>query len=170
MPLNVEFKARCRKPQHVRAVLRDMRAELAGVDHQTDTYFNVPSGRLKLRDGNVERNLIYYRREDGESPKPSEVSLAPCPDPRPLLSLLSSALGIRCVVRKRREIYFYGNAKIHVDEVPGLGEFVEVEVIAEHDEADREAMHRSCHEWMGRLDVDAEDLVASSYSDMIMSA
>lgn len=170
MPLNIEFKAKCHDPDHVRAVLRGMRATLKGVDHQTDTYFDVPSGRMKLRDGNVERNLIYYRRDDASSPKRSDVWLAPCSEPEPLLRLLTAALGVRCVVEKRREIYFHGQTKIHIDEVPGLGNFVEVEVIADAEENDEEGMRTKCNAWMELLGVAAEDLVSTSYSDMLQSS
>lgn len=170
MPLNIEFKARCPDPNQVRAILRRMDAELTGIDNQTDTYFNVPSGRLKLRDGNVERNLIYYERDAGGRPKQSDVWLAPCPEPVPLLELLTNALGVRVVVEKRREIYFHGSTKIHLDEVPGLGSFVEVEVIADAATADLENMRMVCDEWMRNLGVRDGDLVSASYSDLIASA
>ncbi|MGA7306156.1 MAG: class IV adenylate cyclase [Rhodothermales bacterium] len=169
MPLNIEFKARCPEPDRIRAVLREMEVQPAVTDHQTDTYFHVPSGRLKLRSGNVERNLIFYRREDAAAPKRSDVWLAPCPEPEQLLELLTVALGVRCVVKKRREIYFHDNAKIHVDDIADLGSFVEVEVIAENNTADQAGMRASCREWMRRFGVQDEDLITSSYSDMIAS-
>jgi len=167
MPLNIEFKARCETPERAREVLRKKNARLAGIDDQTDTYFNVPSGRLKLRDGNVERNLIFYHRIDDEAPKSSHVVLAPCPEPESLLHVLSAALGVRCVVRKRREIYFHENTKIHIDEVPDLGSFIEVEVISDDADPDPEAMHVTCAEWMQLLEVTEGDLVSTSYSDML---
>ena len=168
MSLNFEFKARCPEPDRVRDVLRRMNAEPAGIDQQTDTYFNVSSGRLKLRAGNVEQNLIYYNRGDSASPKRSDVWLAPCPEPGPLLDVLSNALGVRVVVEKRREIYFHRGTKIHLDDVPGLGIFVEVEVIADSAAADTKKMRAECDDWMRRLGVQEDDLVSASYSDMIL--
>jgi adenylate cyclase, class 2 len=170
MPHNVEFKARCKEPSRIRALLEDLQVARPAVDHQTDTYFDVPSGRLKLRHGNVERNLIFYRRGDSASPKRSDVWLAPCPDPKALLALLTEAFGIRCVVKKRREIYFHGRTKIHIDEVPGLGSFVEVEVMASDNSANQEDMRKICDEWMSRFGVRDDDLISSSYSDMIESS
>ena len=38
---------------------------------------------------------------------------------------LAEALGVRSVVRKRREIYLYHNVRIHLDEVCDLGRFLE---------------------------------------------
>lgn len=167
MPLNIEFKARCKDLDRIRNVLKNVRARLSGIDHQTDTYFDVPSGRLKLRNGNVERSLIFYRRDEAKSPRRSDVWLAPCPEPGPMLDLLTAALGVRCVVEKRREIYFHEDAKIHVDEVPGLGSFVEVEVVSRRDEGDPDRMHASCRAWMQRLGIGNEDLIADGYADMI---
>ena len=167
MPLNFEFKARCPEPDRVRDVLRRMNAELAGIDQQTDTYFNVSAGRLKLRTGNVEKNLIFYNRGDSASPKRSDVWLAPCLEPGPLLDVLSNALGVWVVVEKRREIYFHGGTKIHLDVVPGLGSFVEVEVISDSATADSKKMRAECDDWMRRLGIQEHDLVSAGYSDMI---
>jgi adenylate cyclase class 2 len=167
MPLNIEFKARCDEPERIRAVLRDMKARPAGVDNQTDTYFNVSAGRLKLREGNIEKNLIYYRRNEDARLKQSNVWLTPFESTEAIRALLTEALGVRCTVEKRREIYFHGQTKIHVDDVRGLGSFLEVEVIAESPEADVEAMETTCRAWKRRFQVDDADLVLASYSDMI---
>ena len=47
--LNVEIKARCTNPAFIRDYLLSNNAEFRGTDEQTDTYFHVPHGRLKLR-------------------------------------------------------------------------------------------------------------------------
>jgi adenylate cyclase class IV len=57
--LNVEIKAVCSDPTSVRRYLIENGADFRGHDNQSDTYFNVPNGRLKLREGNIENNLIY---------------------------------------------------------------------------------------------------------------
>ncbi|MGD8415154.1 MAG: adenylate cyclase, partial [Candidatus Latescibacterota bacterium] len=90
-------------------------ARRVGLDQQIDTYFNVPAGRLKLRQGTIENNLILYHRPDVASPKRSDVRLYPTPDSEALRELLAEALGVRCVVDKRREIFFDGEVKLHVD-------------------------------------------------------
>lgn len=73
--LNVEVKARSGDHERIREILRQRNARLVGEDHQIDTYFNVGTGRLKLREGNIENSLIYYRRSDGVGPKRSDVLL-----------------------------------------------------------------------------------------------
>ena len=65
--LNVEIKAGCRNAEFIRNYLQANNAELKGTDEQTDTYFEVPNGRLKLREGNIENNLIFYERENQQS-------------------------------------------------------------------------------------------------------
>jgi len=167
MPVLIEIKARCPDPERVRSVLASAGARRVGLDHQVDTYYGVERGRLKLRRGNIENNLIYYQRADGKRPKRSDVSLYPSSDPDQLHDLLSQAFGVWRTVDKKREIYFHENVKLHVDEVEHLGAFVEIEVIEDSDDADEEHMRAICRDWMLRLGVREQDLVATSYSDLI---
>lgn len=164
---NVEFKARCADPEAARAALRTHGAEGPVHDHQVDTYFRVPSGRLKLREGTVERALIHYARPDTAGPKRSDVTLCPTPaDATALKQVLAAALGVAVVVDKRREIYRAGNVKLHLDEVAGLGTFVEVEAIATEDQPEP-TLHAQCSAWLDALGVRPEDLVAGSYADLL---
>ncbi|MEL6276376.1 MAG: class IV adenylate cyclase, partial [Bacteroidota bacterium] len=128
--LLVEIKARCSDPDKVRQYLLSHHAEFRGVDHQVDTYFKVAKGRLKLREGNIERSLIYYERPNQLEPKDSHVSLCKMETiPVGLKEVLSAAIETKVVVDKKREIYFIDNVKFHIDEVKGLGAFVEIEAI-----------------------------------------
>src|SRR3712207_369543 len=137
--VNVEIKARCADLVPARATLLRMGARLVGPDRQVDTYFRVPNGRLKLRQGLIENNLIFYAREDREGPKRSDVILYGTRPDSDLKALLTAALGTLVVVEKRREIYFVAvdgvgldgveNVKVHLDTVEGLGSFVEIEAI-----------------------------------------
>ena len=65
------------------------------------------NGRLKLRQGNIENNLIYYERENQAGPKQSDFSLLEIEDPEALKAMLTAAIGIKIVVKKQREILFY---------------------------------------------------------------
>ena len=97
------------------------------MDEQTDTYFNVPNGRLKLREGNIENNLIFYERTNQAGPRILIFNLVKVEDAEGLKEALTKSNGIKVVVKKRREIYYINNVKFHIDEVPGLGSFVEIE-------------------------------------------
>jgi adenylate cyclase, class 2 len=167
--LNVEIKARCSDLEPVRAALRRRRADYRGLDRQTDTYFRCPTGRLKLREGDIENALIHYARADQAGPKESVVTLCPIQRDALLRPVLEQALGVLVAVRKRREIWFVGNVKIHLDEVDELGSFVEIEAIDAGCSLGREHLQAQCEELMALLGVRREDLLERSYSDMLLA-
>jgi len=74
---NVEIKARCEDPRHIRDYLLSNHAIFKGTDTQRDTYFNVPNGRMKLRQGKIENALIHYNRTDQAGPKATVVTPYP---------------------------------------------------------------------------------------------
>ena len=167
--LNVEIKALCNDPSRIRERLRDKNAVFIGEDHQVDTYFRIPEGRLKLREGNIENALIHYFRTDQTGPKRSEVLLYRAQPGSALKKILETALGILVVVDKRRFIYFIENVKFHVDEVEGLGSFVEIEAIDRDGTIGEERLQEQCRFFMEYLNIQAEDLIDSSYSDLIIA-
>lgn len=165
--LNVEIKARCDDLAHVRAQLRAMGAHFQGEDHQVDTYFVLPDGRLKLREGTLETALIFYRRPDQTGPKVSDVRRYEPAQPAALKPVLAAALGVDVVVDKQREICFIGSSiKIHLDRVSELGTFVEIEAVGADATADAEALGEQCRRVMEQLRIDEEALVESSYADL----
>lgn len=166
--LNVEIKARCTDPDHVRAVLDEYNADHKGTDHQVDTYYKVPDGRLKLRRGDIENNLIYYNRADQDGPKTSDIHLVPVEAPKEIEALLIHALGVKVVVDKQREIYFIDNVKFHLDRVEGLdGWFVEIEAIDEDGTIGQKVLRNQCEHYLELFEIEEEDLIATSYSDML---
>ena len=167
MHLNVEIKARCKDPGKIWDMLRSKAADFKGTDHQVDTYFNVKQGRLKLREGNIENHLIYYRRDDVSGPKRSEVFLYDNVD-KSLKDLLLNALGVLVVVDKRREIYFIDNVKFHIDAVEDLGSFIEIEAIDKDGSIGAEKLKQQCEFYMRLFGIEDVDLVDVSYSDMII--
>ncbi|MBI2102374.1 class IV adenylate cyclase [Candidatus Woesearchaeota archaeon] len=168
MHLNVEIKARCPNPQGVRDLLKSLGAEYRGLDHQIDTYFRVPQGRLKLREGDIENALVFYERNDQEGPKDSRVILYASRPGSTLKQALLAACGVLVVVDKQRQIYFKENVKFHVDEVNDLGSFCEIEAIDQTGEIGRERLLQQCEEYMGILGIEREDLISCSYSDLLL--
>ncbi|MBL0306958.1 MAG: class IV adenylate cyclase [Chitinophagaceae bacterium] len=168
--LNVEIKAKCRNSNRVREYLHNNGAEYRGTDEQTDTYFNVPNGRLKLREGNIENNLIFYDRGNQAGPKDSHFHLVKVEDANGLKEVLTKSNKIKIIVRKRREIYYIANVKFHIDEVPELGSFIEIE--AGNILADLSALQlrEQCNFYLHELGIENEDLVEVSYSDMLLSS
>src|SRR5262249_17346980 len=146
---NVELKARCGRLAEVREILLRAGADAHGVDTQTDTYFRVPRGRLKVREGTIENALIAYERPDTPGAKPSAVTLTELDRDTScaLHELLEAALSVRVQVRKRREILFIGNVKFHLDEVEGLGAFVEIEAQSRGGVPERAVLESQAAEW-----------------------
>lgn len=166
--LNVEIKARCSDPTFIRNYLLHNGADYKGTDLQTDTYFNVPVGRLKLREGNIENNLIFYRRNDQAGPKSSHFHLVKIEDAKGLIEVLERSCGIKMIVKKKRDIYYIDNVKFHIDELPKLGSFIEIEagnILADKNESE---LLDQCNFYLKEFGVREEDLVAESYSDMMM--
>jgi len=167
---NIEIKAKCFHPEKVEAFLLSDGARFIGLDHQKDTYFKVPAGRLKLRQGNIENSLIFYHRPDQEGPKQSDFSLSPVTDGPATEELLQKALGIKVVVEKYRKIFFIGNVKFHLDEVPGLGSFVEIEAGNLGDPSKTiDDLKAQCDHYMRAFDIADGDLIHHSYSDMLLA-
>lgn len=169
MFLNVEIKAKCANPAVVRQYLTDNGADYRGTDTQTDTYFNVKHGRLKLRQGTIENNLIYYERENQQGPKASNFNLVRIDDAEELKTVLTKSIGIKTVVVKQREIYYINNVKFHIDTVPGLGNFVEIEAGNIIDPAKtKEMLQEQCAFYIKAFGISEEDLLTNSYSDMLL--
>lgn len=131
MPKNLEFKARVRELNPLEEEFKSKGAEFVGVLKQCDTYFNVQGGRLKLREvGGRPGELIFYKRNEASSSEmESRYSVLPVRDAS-LKSFLSESLGVKVVVVKERRLLMLKNARIHLDDVKGLGKFLEFEVVS----------------------------------------
>jgi homotetrameric cytidine deaminase len=167
---NIEFKARDPQPGRTLELALALGAEDRGEIAQTDTYFTRARGRLKLREqepGGAE--LIQYRRADATDARESEYRRVPIADAPALRDALDAALGTLVVVRKRRRLLLHENVRIHLDEVEGLGGFLELEAVAEPG-SDLAAERDKVSRLRAALEVDDGSLVAQSYSDLLLDA
>lgn len=168
--LNVEFKAGAKNLSLLENKLKELNPFFKGEDHQIDTYFNVAKGRLKLREGNIENALIYYEREDKAGSKQSHILLYRHEPDKILREILITTHGIKVVVDKLRRIYFIDNVKFHFDRVAALGNFLEVEAIDADGTIGLEKLTQQCKHYAAFFDIEKEDYLAVSYSDMMMSS
>jgi len=164
----IEIKAKCSNPEPIRSILASHKADFKGIDHQVDTYFKVANGRLKLREGNIENTLIHYNRPNQAGPKNSQVTYQRLPPQTDIKAVLSAAMDILAIVDKKRGIYFMDNVKFHIDEVKGLGAFIEIEAIDETGTIGIERLEKQCAHFMNLFGILEKDLVEVSYSDLIM--
>ncbi len=167
MPANIEIKARAsdfEAQARLAAALADGPCQVLD---QTDTFFEVAQGRLKLREfGDGSGELIQYQRADETGPKTSSYVISRTGEPDTLRSALAAALGVRSVVRKQRRVWLTGNTRMHFDRVEGLGEYIELEVVLD-EELDADAGHEVAGELMERLGISAVDLVSGAYVDLL---
>ncbi len=167
MPANIEIKARLSDPPGLRRRAEALSDSPVQVIPQEDIFFQVPHGRLKLRLLRPDRGqLVYYERDDTAGPKRSNYLIAETADPSALKAALSAALGVRGIVRKTRSLYLVGQTRIHVDEVEGLGEFMELEVVLRLGQTDSEGQAVAA-ELMAKLGVPESDLLEGAYLDLL---
>lgn len=169
MATNIEIKARVDDFDALKARAEALSDQPLRIISQEDTFFNTEKGRLKLRVLAPDLGqLIYYERPNQDGPKRSDYYLSETHDPANLKSTLSMALGVRGVVRKTRYLYMVGQTRIHVDNVEGLGHFMELEVVMreEQDDAEGQAI---AEDLMRRLGVREDALIEGAYMDLIES-
>jgi predicted adenylyl cyclase CyaB len=167
MPANIEIKARVHDLAGLRARAEALSDTPVQVIPQEDTFFHTPKGRLKLRLLQPDQaQLVYYERPDQDGPKRSNYHIYATRDPQGLQTALRLALGVRGVVRKTRSLYLSGQTRIHLDDVEGLGQFMELEVVLRDSQSDAEGQ-TIAEELMARLGVRKEDLLEGAYMDLL---
>ncbi len=171
---NVELKAR--DPDPARSLQRalDLGASDEGEIQQRDTYFAHARGRLKLREQETGGSpfwdeLIEYSRPDSAAARTSTYQRVPVADAEPLREALDAAYGTLGTVVKRRRLLRWEGVRIHLDEVEGLGSFLELEAVADAD-SDLSAERDKVGRLRAELGIQDEDLVATSYSDLLLGA
>jgi len=158
---NLEIKARDADPRRTLEAALALGAEDGGELTQRDTYFAGARGRLKLREQTPgEAELIQYRRPDEEGPRTSEFRLVPVAEAEALKQALDAALGRLTTVEKRRRLLLWEGVRIHLDEVEGLGSFIELEA---SDDGDQEAKVERLREALS-----IGEPIAGSYSDLLL--
>jgi homotetrameric cytidine deaminase len=164
---NVEIKARDADPAATLQRALALGASDEGVLRQRDTYFGRARGRLKLREEDGGAHLIAYVRPDAGEARTSAYRLADVGDPTAVREALDAALGTLVVVDKRRHLLLYENVRIHLDDVAGLGSFVELEGVAAPD-SDLSGEHELVDRLRSELGL--SEPVAGSYSDLLLDA
>ncbi len=170
MPRNIEIKAGIAS---VAALLPLARAVADGPEQaiaQDDTFFSVPNGRLKLRqfaDGSAE--LIHYQRPDTGEAKASDYVRVAVPDPAAMREALARGLGVQGRVRKQRLLLMVGATRIHLDQVEGLGDFIELEVVLAAGQTDAQGA-ATAEALMQALGLAEAPRLAGAYLDLLLPA
>lgn len=165
MPINLELKARYPSLAAATRYAEGLGARREGVLRQRDTYFLSGEMRLKLREIRGSRaEVIVYRRPDRHSSRYSNYTVVKIPNSSQMRRLFSKLFGIRVVVEKQRVLYLYKNARIHIDFVKGLGNFVEFEVLVIHGKKQAASLMAYLRE---QFRITERSLIGESYSDLL---
>lgn len=162
---NIEYKAELRHPGLARSILGALRATRILEFGQVDTYFRVPDGRLKRRETDDEPpEWIAYHRPNQSGPKASDFTILD--EARALDRYGREPLPVWVVVRKRRELWMRGSVRIHLDDVEGLGKFLELESLVSRDMPDDKA-RAALEELRRALTPVLGEPIDRSYSDLL---
>jgi predicted adenylyl cyclase CyaB len=163
---NLEIKARNVDHSYIRRVLVRMKGEKKGILHQTDTYFKVPKGRFKLRDEKGKgAYAIYYERGEKAAQRWSIYHTLVVSKPKDFRIFMQTTLGVRVEVVKKRELWLWKNARIHLDTVKALGTFIEIEVVVRKGEAQAQ---RIMDDLLAEFRISRKDFIRKSYSDLLL--
>lgn len=165
--VNVELKAADRDPEATAARCLALGATDRGELHQTDTYFLARRGRLKLRTDESAAELIAYGRPDDPEATESAYVLAAVSAPEELAEALDAALGTVVIVSKRRRLFLWEGVRIHLDEVDGLGSFVEFEAVLP-DAGDAETARGKVARLRAELGIEDDALISAGYADLLL--
>jgi len=164
----VELKARVNDHKDLRKKLLELGSHCVGTFYQTDTYFQVPEGRLKLRElkRNSDAELIYYERENIAGPKQDDAFLLRVQDAEDFKTVLKRILKQTIVIEKEREIYTHQGTQIHLDTVKGLGKFIEFERQTTNEPETVKKDQQFLEELRKQLQISPNSLETLSYSDL----
>jgi len=163
---NIEIKAKINDYKNVKRLVEDLCSNPVETEQQKDTFFNTPKGRLKLRESDETSAIMYYFRPDSHGPKQSDIALSFTDNSDTLKTVLDKSIGIRGIVIKKRILYKHGQTRIHLDDVKGLGKFIELEVVLNPGQTSNDG-EIIAYKLMDKFDIQKTDLIDVAYIDLI---
>jgi len=167
MPSNIEIKAHLRNRAAVEETVRRLSDRGPDIILQEDIFFRCEGARLKLRILGPDRGeLIRYERADRAEVRRSDYRIAHTKDPEVLRNILSDTLGRVGVVKKTRTLYLIGQTRVHLDQVEGLGDYLELEVVLRPGQSDAEGQ-AIAKALLSQFGVGEGELIAEAYVDLL---
>ena len=162
---NVEYKVELRDVELARTVCRKIGARMVASFRQTDTYFRIADGRLKKREAPGEpTEWIFYHRQNRVKPKLSNFTIYSDREARERYG--ERPLPVWLIVEKHRELWMWGSVRVHLDEVFGLGRFLEIEALV----TPRQHLgkcHRLVQRLVDKLGMALGEPICNGYADMM---
>lgn len=180
-PMEIEVKIPVRDKEEVCRKLKENGFRQGITETETDTYFNSEQYDLKKRDKAL-RIRVTQDKKSGKcrtelnckgprldkvsmSRKEIEISL----EDSEKMSMILAELGFYpagCTVKKQRTFFYGGRVTAAVDQVEGLGIFLELEILEEGEEK-RTPCLREIEETMEKLGYQWKHTVRTSYLSML---
>jgi len=171
--LEIELKARVKNLADIRSALVERNARFLHRNHEHDIYYNAPhrdfsrtDEALRVRYANETTVVTYKGSKLRSFGLKAREELNTGVESGEVIEQIFSRLGftITAAVDKWREMYALADAIISLDEVEGLGTFVEIEIIADKNKDDAlETIHRLKTE----LGITGEAIL-SSYLELLL--
>jgi predicted adenylyl cyclase CyaB len=83
-----------------------------------------------------------------------------------LNEILTATLGKAGVVKKTRILYLIGQTRVHIDEVQGLGDFLELEVVLCPGQSELEG-EKIAAALLAEFGISQNELIAEAYVDLL---
>jgi len=166
---NIELKARWADRERGIGICERLGARFVHSERQRDTYFSTGAYRMKLRESSLGRHcMIWYSRPNDVGSRKSTYRVLPVADPAEKRRIFAASMGVKAEVEKARHLYQLGPTRIHIDYVEGLGDFIEFEYVVGENASEEEG-HEAIAELRERFGINDEDLIAGSYSDLVLT-
>jgi len=163
LPVNLELKIKTDSFDSFIEKLKSINAKQDSVLLQKDIYYKIPTGLLKLRIENGKKTLIFYNRDETSENRWSDFNLLKIEDDN-AEEFLSKLFVVEQVVEKERELFWFNNTRIHLDEVKELGNFLELETLVIEGKTEAE---KSFNEIVRLLNLDLSKQIKKSYKNLI---
>ncbi len=164
MPTNLELKLKLKSHDSIKKILKNVKADYQGVLNQKDVYYKNKQSLLKLRIENGKECLIKYNRDEKGKKRWSDFDILYFEQGN-VEKFLSELFKITAVVEKKRLLYKILNTRIHLDNVKGLGYFLELETLVFNNKKDAQNRFEKVKEL---LNLDTKNQIRKSYKDLIL--
>lgn len=163
MPTNLEVKIKIDSFNFFEKKLKENRAVFKGILKQKDIYYNFSKGLLKLRVENDTYYLIKYLRDE-KNKRWSNYEIIELKG-KNLEKYLSEIFHVETVVEKTRRLYMYGDTRIHLDNVKGLGKFLELETSVTSNKKEATIEFNKVVKF---LELNLSEQIRASYKNLLM--
>ncbi len=164
MPTNLELKIRVTSHQSLKKILEQIGAENKGMLNQKDVYYSIPNGLLKLRIENRYESLIFYNRNENDKNRWSDFEVLQFANAKGE-KFFNNLFDVEVIIKKKRELFYYDDTRIHLDKVNNLGKFLELETRVINGKADAKKRFEKI---ISLLKLDESKQIRKSYKDLLM--